>query len=244
MGNLADASFIGGGFTNEIITAASTVFSGIVGGVSNRVSSADMAWVLGSFGTNVTPKSILISPAGTGGSNRMHITATATTNIGPLKVSAGNAFVPVYAGVGGALTNSAVPIVNAGTAETNMITANIPANVLTNGSRLNFRAAIRFAATADNKAFTVTYGSTVIYTSGTVAQNDGDAILTGEIISTGVSGQSCNVTFNGSGAFDGASTLDAAENNGIANVLKITATAAASGVITNRSLVVDWFPAR
>jgi hypothetical protein len=124
-----------------------------------------------------------------------------------------------------------------------MITANIPANVLTNGARITFRAALRFAATADNKAFTVTYGSTVVYSSGTVAQSGGDAVLTGELISAGAANQSCNVSFTGNGAYDGASTSDALENNGIANVLKITATGAASGVITNRSLVVEWHPA-
>lgn len=149
------------------------------------------------------------------------------------------------ASVGGTLTNSIGPIVNAGTAETNMITVNLPAHLLTNlNDRVEFRAAIRFAATADNKAFTATYGSEAIYSSGTVAQSGGDAVITGEIIRTGNTSQSCNVAFSGNGAFDGASTFETAQTNGIATILKITATAAASGVLTNRSLVVKYYPAR
>jgi hypothetical protein len=99
--NLADGGTIGGGYTNYISTASSAVYACIPGGVSNRVTSAPLGWTLGSFGTNATPLSILLSPAGTHGSNRMHITATATTNIGPLKVSAGTAAWPTYAGLEG-----------------------------------------------------------------------------------------------------------------------------------------------
>jgi len=242
--NLAEQATIGGGFTNYISTASSAVFATIPGGVSNRVNSAPMAWTLGSFGTNATPKSLLISPSGTHGSNRLHVTATATTNIGPLKVQAGNAFVAGnFASVGGTLSVSTTPIVNAGTAETNMITGTIPAHVLTNaGDRITFRASGRFAATADDKAIAVVYGSETIYASGTLAQNGGDFVLTGEIIRTGDTGQSVNVGFTGNGAFDGGSTFETVQTNGIATTLKITATAAASGVITNRSLVIEWNP--
>lgn len=147
--------------------------------------------------------------------------------------------------VGGTLTNAVDPIVNAGTAETNMLVVNLPANLLTNlHDRVEFRTAIRFAATADNKAFTATYGSEAIYSSGSVAQNGGDAVLTGEIIRTGNTSQSCNVAFSGNGAFDGSATFETAQTNGIATILKITATAAADGVVTNRSLTVKYYPAR
>jgi len=84
--NLAEQATIGGGFTNYISTASSAVFATIPGGVSNRVNSAPMAWTLGSFGTNATPMSLLFSPSGTHGSNRLHVTATATTNIGLLEI--------------------------------------------------------------------------------------------------------------------------------------------------------------
>lgn len=147
--------------------------------------------------------------------------------------------------LGGSFTNAVNPIVNAGTAETNMLTVNLSANMLTNlNDRITFRAAIRFAATADNKAFTVTYGSEAIYSSGTVAQSGGDAVLHGEIIRTGNTSQSCNVGFNGNGAFDGGSTFETVQTNGIDTILKITATGAASGVITNRSLTVQYWPTR
>ena len=196
--NLSEGATIGGGVTNYISNAGAADFATIPGGVSNRVNSAIMAWTLGSFGTNATPKSLLLSPAGTHGSNRMHITATATTNIGPLRVTAGNAFVAgTYPSVGGSLVVSNNSIISAGATETNLITYSVPAHVLTNtGDRLVIRASGRFAANVNPKQLKLILGSETILDTTSQIANSGAWVIDAEIIRIGNTAQSVNASYH------------------------------------------------
>lgn len=234
---------IGGGARNVVGINNQAAF--IPGGFSNNVinTPSPLASVIGNFGTNATPKSVLISPAGTHGSNNLHVTATASTNIGPLLIRVGAT--AQYARVPGNLTNAATSIVNAGAAATNLLTYMVLAHTLTNnGDRISFRTSGRFAANANNKQIQVILGSEVVFDSGSQAANSGSWVVTGEIIRTGSTAQSVNGSFAGSGEtlFNLANSRDIAQTNGINTLLRVVSTATADGDMTNRTLTVDYFP--
>lgn len=238
----AEGANIPGGARNNV--AINSVYSFVMGGASNNVNaSVTYGGVVGSWGTNNTSKSVLISPAGAHSPNLLHVTDTATTNLGPLLVRVGRA--TQWARVPGNLTNAATSIVNAGAAATNLLTYMVLGHTLTNnGDRLTFRASGRFAANGNNKTIQVIWGSELIYDSGAQAANSGSWVVTGEIIRTGSTAQSVNGSYAGTGEtlFNLANARDMAQTNGINTLLRVVSTATADGDITNRTFTVDYFP--
>lgn len=252
MGGNNTNSVIGGGFQNEVQANAqlASVLSGkqniidgngdfglITGGVSNNIGAA-MSTAAGNFITNTTASSVEIGHGAAGGNNRK-----ARVDVNGLKVLTygGHA-----AAVGGTILVTNTPIASAGAAETNLQVVTIGAHVLTNNNeRLLVRASGRFAATSNAKEVKLVFGSQEVFASGSQVANTGAWTLDAEIIRTGNTSQSVNASFHGgtNTAFITESSLDLAQTNGIATVLKITGTAAGDADITNRTLTVEWRPA-
>ncbi len=240
-------SFIGGGLGNHIDTGSSDIGNSILAGVSNAFIEAGMMYstIIGNWGTNRTPRSILLSPMGKiAGSNELHITATATTNTGPFRVRAGLS--STYASVGGTLTNATAAIGSAGTGATNLQTYTYLAHTLTNtGDRLIIRASGKFSPVADAKQIKLLFGSETVFDSGSQTANAGAWVIEAEIIRTGATAQAVNASYSGTGAtvFNLANSLDIAQTNGINTLLAINVTCAANGGVTNRTLTVTYYPA-
>jgi hypothetical protein len=252
--NLGEGATIGGGYTNYISTGSSAIYATIPGGVSNRVNSAPMAWTLGSFGTNATPNSILLSPAGTHGSNLMHITATATTNMGPLKVQMGKA-TTAYAGVGGVLWSTNFPIFNAGVAETNLVSITIPAHTLSNlNSSLIIEASGSMAAaTAGTNQIRILFGSQVLMDTGLQTASNGwyriRATISSSALTAGFTNQftTADHFWWGTGVTgmpfrDTNFNTWTTQTNGINTTLSLATTSRRNGGITNESFRVRWVP--
>jgi hypothetical protein len=147
--------------------------------------------------------------------------------------------------VGGTYLITNTPIASAGAAETNLHVVTVGAHVLTNANdRLLVRASGRFAATSNTKQVQLVFGSEDVFDSGAFVANTGAYTLDCEIIRTGNTAQSCNCSFNGGTnvVYVRTSSLNLAQTNGIATVLKITGTAAGDGDITNRTMTVEWRP--
>lgn len=229
MGSSADYGVIVGGRNNNINALD---YCAILGGSSNRVNGATMATAIGNFITNETSASVEI---GHGNNHRK-----ARFDVNGLKVVAYSNFT---ASVGGTMSVSNTPIASAGSSETNLHFYTIGAHVLTNtNDRLLVRASGRFAANSNTKQIKLIFGSETIFDSEAGVANTGAWTLDGEIIRTGNTSQSCNVSFNGGTnvVFVRTASLDLAQTNGIPTVLKLTGTAAGDGDITNRTLVVTW----
>lgn len=233
LGGATDMGVIVGGELNVVNTSGGP-FPQILGGTSNNIGSVAMATVIGNFITNNTGSGIEIG----------HLNfRKQRTDINGLKVFA---WTNTTASVGGTMVVSNVPIASAGAAETNLLAYAVPAHVMTNSNdRLKFRASGRFAATSNAKQVKVVLGSQTLFDSGSQVANTGAWVVEGEIIRTGNTAQSCNATFHGgtNTAFITESALDLVQTNGIVTTLKITGTAAGDGDITNRTMIVEWFPA-
>lgn len=221
---------IGGGLNNLVQAGANG--SAILGGWSNRTSASSVA--LGSFITNDTQQSVQMGWGATYNNQRK-------VQVNPHGLQIVN-FGSTNA-VGGTMRVTNTVVFSAGAAETNLQAVTINAHTLTNNQeRLLFRASGRFAATSNTKTIKVVYGSETIFDSTAGVANTGAWVLNGEIIRTGSTSQSCNVDFNGGTnvVFVRTSSLDTAQTNGIATVLKITSTAAGDGDVTNRTFTVEW----
>jgi len=246
MDGFAQYGVISGGYTNFIGNPgeSGSYFSFIPGGVSNKISGAIMSSVVGSFGTNSTPKSIMLSPAGPHGSNYMHISAHATTNVGPFYVQGASGTIIGRSPV--TLSANTTQVISAGSAETNLITYSVPGNALTNsGDRLVIRASGRYAATANAKQVKLILGSETILDITSQIVNSGAWTIEAEIIRTGNTAQSTSAEYHGAGEalFTTASAVTLAQTNGIATVLKLVSTASGDGDVTNRTLTVELWPA-
>lgn len=209
-------AFIGGGRANRV----GDIFGNIPGGVSN-VCTVSYGAVLGNFLTVPAAGYVHLGS----GDRTKRVTVEGATN----------------ATVGGLIISVATPVASAGASETNLISVTIPAHTLTNsGDRLTFRASGRFAATANGKDIKVIYGSETILDTSSQIVNSGAWTFEGEIIRTGNTSQSVNAEFHGAGVtlFTTAASLDLAQTNGIATVLKLTSTAAGDGDVTNRTMSV------
>lgn len=248
-GATGEGSFIGGGFNN--LTDDTVDYAAIAGGKKNTVSG-DLGAILGgasnnitvayayvsggSFVTNSTTKSVELGWGSEGGNNRK------------LRVDVNGARVLTYNGsatVGGTYLITNTPIASAGASETNLHVVTIGAHVLTNNNdRLLVRGSGRFAATSNTKQIQVVFGSEDVFDSGAFVANTGAYTVDCEIIRIGNTSQSCNCSFNGGTnvVYVRTSSLDLAQTNGIATVLKITGTASGNGDITNRTLTVEWRP--
>lgn len=235
-GGSSDLATIAGGRDNKMENSSRAGI--ILGGVSNYLASgAGMQSIFGNFITNTAGASTIeIGHGANGGNNRK------------LRVNESGAKVLTHSGaasVGGTLVVSNSPIASAGAVETNLISYSVGAHVLTNtNDRLMFRASGRFAATANAKQIKVVYGSQTVLDTGSQIVNSGSWTIEGEIIRTGNTSQSVNAEFHGAGVtlFTTANSVDLAQTNGIATILKLTGTAAGDGDITNRTLVVTWHP--
>jgi len=160
-----------------------------------------------------------------------------------------NIFVKVGGGasnaaVGGTYAVNSTPIMTAGTAETNLLTHSIAAHSLTNlHDRLLIRASGRFVGNVNTKQLKLVYGTTTILDTTAQIANGGGWVITAEIIRTGNATQTASAEYHGTAEslFTTASAISMAEDNGIANTIKITGTTAtASGDVTNRTLVVEY----
>lgn len=241
---------IGGGEGNSIQGQHGTIAGGtanivdqsrnlgsILGGASNQVNAV-MGTSIGNFMSNsLAIPTVLVGHGAAGGNNRR------------LEVDGNGARVVAYAAkaaIGGTILVTNTPIASAGAAETNLQVVTIGAHVLTNNNeRLLVRASGRFAATSNAKEVKLVFGSQEVFASGSQVANTGAWTLDAEIIRTGNTSQSVNASFHGgtNTAFITESSLDLAQTNGIATVLKITGTAAGDADITNRTLTVEWRPA-
>jgi len=151
------------------------------------------------------------------------------------------------ASVGGTIKVDTTKVISAGASETNLITFAVPAHTLTNlNDRLRFRFAGNFAATANAKDLKVIYGSETILDTSSQIVNSGAWTIEGEIIRIGNTSQEVSAEFHGAGVtlFTTASVGLLAQTNGIATTLKMTSTAAGNGDVTNRTLVVMYYPAQ
>lgn len=149
--------------------------------------------------------------------------------------------------VGGTINVNTTPVVSAGTSQTNLVVYTVPANTLTNlGDRLRFRAAGNFAANANTKALKVVYGGGTVLDTGSQIVNSGAWTIEGEIIrAAGTDVQEVSAEFHGAGVtlFNTANSARLTENNSLDNILAVASTSAGSGDVTNRTLVVNYFPA-
>ncbi len=253
-GNSADAELasISGGGRNNI--AINSHHSFIGGGISNNVNAtAPMAAVVGSFGTNNTTKSVLISPAGTHGPNRLHVVDGGTTNIGKLMVTAHTT--AAYVGVGGTLFSTNVPVVNAGVAETNLAAVSIPAHTLSNlNSTLVIEASGSMAKSiAGTNQIRLLFGSSVLLDTGLQTASNGwyriRATISSSALTAGFTNQftSADHFWWGTGV-TGMPFRDtnfnnwATQTNGIATTLRLATTSLRNGGITNESFTVRWYP--
>ncbi len=244
--------FIGGGQGNFI---PNSPVSFIVAGTSNTVENGvSLASVMGNWGTNKTDKSVLISPAGTHGSNQLHVTATATTNLGPLKVQMGRA-TTAYAGVGGVLWSTNFPIFNAGVAETNLVSVTIPAHTLSNlNSSLIIEASGSMAAaTVGTNQIRLLFGSQVLMDTGLQTASNGwyriRATISSSSLTAGFTNQFTTadhfwwgVGLTGMPFRDTNFNNWTTQTNGINTTLSLATTSRRNGGITNESFRVRWVP--
>jgi len=249
----SDIANIPGGSKNIINVTSPASF--ILGGTSNNVGTANAATgVIGNFGSNSTAKSVLISPTGTHGSNQLHVTATATTNIGPLKVQMGNA-TTAWAGVGGVLWSTNFPIVNAGVAETNLVSVTIPAHCLSNlNSSLIIEASGAMAqSVVGTNQIRLLYGSTVLMDTGLQTASNGwyriRATIGSSALTAGFTNQftTADLFWWGTGVTgmpwrDTNFNIWATQTNGINTTLSLATTSRRNGGITNESFRVRWVP--
>ncbi len=264
--NNATYGFIGGGQQQDINGAYAVAVGGafnliginddasaILAGFSNNIAaSTTHAVIIGNFGTNSTSKSILLSPIGTAGNNMLHVTSTASTNLGPLLVQAGNAFSPGnFAGVGGVLKYDLTLYTNLNGAGTmsNLANFSIRAHTLTNnGDTVRaYWAGTMPAATANTNQFQIVYGSQTILDTGLQIASNCNWRAEVTIIRSGSTAQHAEGHFEwGPG---GAvpfvytnSNLEIVQTNGIATLLALKGGARIGGAHTNNSFRVYWDP--
>lgn len=124
---------------------------------------------------------------------------TINTDSGQLRTELQNTFTRLD----GQLTNTPFrqsvdigPFGNTAGTETDLVARTIPYNILTRrGSTLVFTIAGQTGANTNNKTIKVKFGSTTIFDSGAVAMNNSDWTITGEIIRSAGSVQTCHATF-------------------------------------------------
>src|SRR5207247_5396816 len=97
---------------------------------------------------------------------------------------------------------------------------------------------------ANTKTLKVIFGSSTILSTGAQIVNGGDWTIDGQIIRTGNTAQEASAELHGAGVtlFTDAGVVLLAETNGIATTLKLTSTASGNGDVTNRTMVVEYFP--
>ena len=265
--NNATYGFIGGGHGNDVNADIANVPGGskniinitspnsfILGGTSNNVSATTAAaGIIGNFGTNGTPGSVLISPRGTHGSNSLHVTGTASTNIGPLFVRSG--WSTTYGRVGGWLTNDVTARTNHTGAGgfTNLATYIVPAHALSNTSDtiiFYLRGNFQFAQATTND-FRAIYGTTTIFDTGFKEASNCTWEAVVEVTRTGNSsqliGSKVQWIMNGAAGSgnNGALSIWAtnsvnAENNGITNIFAFQGASRTASTITNDLFKVEW----
>lgn len=265
--NNATYGFIGGGHGNDINADIANVPGGskniinitspnsfILGGTSNNVASTvAAAGVIGNFGTNANPGSILISPRGTHGSNNLHVTATASTNIGPLFVRSG--WSTSFARVGGWLTNDVTVRTNhtGSGAFTNLASYIVPAHALSNTSDtviFYLRGNFQFARATTND-FKAIYGTVTVFDTGFKEASNctWEAVI--EVTRTGnasqIIGSKVNWIMNGAAgvANNGALSTWAtnsvtAVDNGVTNIFVFQGASRTASTITNDLFKVEW----
>ncbi len=98
---------------------------------------------------------------------------------------------------------------------------------------------------ASAKDITGYFGSQQFLDLGAQTVQGGSWTIEGQIIRTGNTSQEASAEFHGAGVtlFTTANVATLTQTNGIATVLKLTGTGATTGDITNRTLVVEYWPA-
>ena len=230
-------SFIGGGYNNTIASSANN--AAILGGKDNSAG--------GNFTSIIGSSNSITGLRATGVGNNLTNNRADTVMLGAFGgVSKVELQRSTNASIGGTIISITTPVASAGAAETNLIAVTIPAHTLTNSQdRTTFRFSGRFAATANAKQLKLVYGSETILDTSSQVVNSGAWTVEGEIIRTGNTSQSVSAEFHGAGeaVFTTAASLDLAQTNGIATVLKMTSTAAGNGDATNRTATVMLWPA-
>lgn len=135
---------------------------------------------------------------------------------------------------------------NVGTGEDNLLTYTVPAGILTrDGQYLVFEGTLSAAANGNNKTFKIYWGSTTLYDSGAVAQNDGDLVFKAVVIRTGAATQKCIVTtFTNMGSIASTVTYTEATEDLTGSVtFKCTGEATNDDDIVQEELRVIWYNA-
>lgn len=253
----------GGQMTTNVVGHSNTVAVGYAAGFSGGSQCTYLGYYAGRNNTNDSNVVIVDGLARTdyftektdsliyGRLNAaVQASQTMRVNAGTVLVS-GNLYTTGSNGVanaaaGGTIAIVSTPVASAGASETNLITYAVPANTLTNlNDRLRFRFAGNFAATANSKDLKVVYGSQTLLDTTAQIVNSGAWTIEGEIIRTGNTSQEVSAEFHGAGVtlFTTAAVGVLAQTNGISTTLKMTSTAAGNGDVTNRTLVVMYYPA-
>lgn len=180
-----------------------------------------------------------------GGTQYTRIDSNGTTNIAAnLRTNQGTA-TTTFVKVGGTAKVNTTTVGNVGAGEDDLMTYSLPANSLaTNGDYIEGKAAITFAANANNKRVRCYFGATAMYDSTAQAQNGGAMEVTWTIVRTGATTQrviaksvSTSTLFT-----DDATYTTPGETLSGAVTIKCTGEATSNDDVQQTIMINKWFP--
>lgn len=147
---------------------------------------------------------------------------------------------------GGSLETNVTAVGNVGTGEDDLMTFSVPAATLgTNGDHLEVEAFGTFAANANNKRVRAKFGATTLIDTGALAINDDAFHLRVRITRIGATSQIAIATISTGDALLVSQTAYTTPAETLANAVtfKLTGEATSDNDISQKALLVKWYPA-